>query len=405
MLLTFSHVRLPILVFITSSMGLLAPAEVSSEIDQARMQRDVRIMEDVLRNLFDSHCSHFYHVALAGPQPQVRGMYLADYGLLFIVEDGFGYCANPAGIAVAGRESDELKRMAKIASEKHGRAGGHVPADSTLQQVQETIIEFFDSYADAISQLSDTDRIAVVVTPNQEDSPLGASLARVIHYRHKESIERQMRSMVPDSLANQLPRATANVPSASAFALPGGLVGIPQQFPTLVTTIEKRSVSAYHKGKISADEFRQRIDFSRRDTETPEMKRIKIMSVILKSGLNLQGEMVSGSYVDGLGALFFIESWGYDMANLETSSAAKQTAPYEALKMEILQLVADYGASLRILKPREHMIVEVRFPHVPLHSTSYRRLLLKARKADIDAYDRGKIDIEGFRAKVEFVET
>ena len=56
------------------------------------------------------------------------------------------------------------------------------------------------------------------------------------------------------------------------------------------------------------------------------------------------------------------------------------------------------------VQPDEHVIVELRFSPGFTSRSTPSRLILKARKEDIDAYQRGKIDLDKFRQKSELQE-
>ena len=97
----------------------------------------------------------------------------------------------------------------------------------------------------------------------------------------------------------------------------------------------------------------------------------------------------------------------------------------------LVEAVADYGHSLRFVEPSEHIVVEVdtgdlsgdlgvnfrRFTgftdrwlegNEALAAGERRqratRLILRVKMKAVDAYNRGDIDLEGFRAQVEMME-
>ena len=67
--------------------------------------------------------------------------------------------------------------------------------------------------------------------------------------------------------------------------------------------------------------------------------------------------------------------------------------PRATVKANIVEAVADYGATLHQVQSDEHVIVEYRSPF------SARSALLKVPKSAIDAYARGDLDSTAFRKK------
>ena len=66
------------------------------------------------------------------------------------------------------------------------------------------------------------------------------------------------------------------------------------------------------------------------------------------------------------------------------------------VKANIVEAVADYGATLGQVQSDEYVIVE----YVEYRSSpSARSALLKVPKSAIDAYARGDLDLDGFRKK------
>ena len=108
-----------------------------------------------------------------------------------------------------------------------------------------------------------------------------------------------------------------------------------------------------------------------------------------------------GMYQPKLGALFFsnapmvFEQFGPDFVR----TSRKDQAHLNALKEKVIAAIADYGPTLRQVKPNEHVIVEFRSGGVPLFQDPAQRLLLKVAKSAIDAYSRGDMDLATFRKK------
>jgi hypothetical protein len=78
----------------------------------------------------------------------------------------------------------------------------------------------------------------------------------------------------------------------------------------------------------------------------------------------------------------------------------------DRFKEDLVNVVGDYGYSLRTLKPQEYIVVEVRFPEALWKRgwSDPRGLVLKVRKKDVDAYIREDLDLAAFRQKVDIQE-
>ena len=89
-------------------------------------------------------------------------------------------------------------------------------------------------------------------------------------------------------------------------------------------------------------------------------------------------------YQPDLGALFFIN---------ESVRFLQPPMLRDNVKANIVEAVADYGATLGQVQSDEHVIVEYR------SLFSARSALLKVPKPAIDAYARGDLDLGAFRKK------
>ena len=152
--------------------------------------------------------------------------------------------------------------------------------------------------------------------------------------------------------------------------------------PLITATAKKSAIDAFREGLIDSATFRQRIAFS----EHTDSKKIDIMAGILDQVPGhdhhpFGTQPTLGMYQPGLGALFFINE----------SVSFSNPLSLDNVRANIVEAVADYGATLSQVQPDEHVIVEYR---------PDRTHLLQVPKAAIDAYDRGDLDLDAFREKV-----
>ena len=423
--------------------GLLATASLA-DMDLRRMQRDIRIMEGVLGNL---------HHDAPDPTSFSRGLYLDGYGVLFLTEGSWPRQAHP-GIAVAWDEKGvkflELKSSGPSSHEK------------SLAESHDLLAEFLGTYAGTIGQLDPDNRITVCYQSHASDlggidhiadgfivgtdsvsfdltkqieaiMPMAvgegafdfeklvltlgdsvsffdtdkqvAAITRLRKRLEEAVVEGEAKAVtvvVGDSLLADV--AEANTSShRSIVAQVHGLT--PRHRRTtaaasLITASAKKSaIDAFRKGRIDSATFRQRIAFS----EHTDSKKIDIMAGILDqvSGQDdhplIGTRRTLGMYQPDLGALFLIGDSVFRFRPL----------PLDDVKANIIETVADYGATLSQVQPDEHIIVEYRTGRTTHllpgpESVKYhpdRTYLLQVPKAAIDAYSRGDLDLDAFRKK------
>jgi len=336
-------------------------------------------------------------------------------------------------------------------------------------RTKEVLVEFLSSYAHAIGQLGGKDRITVVLPGGQGGPGVPfPGLPRVIRriVRSEDASGRQADTLSVgdlvgcdvDSLGHASGQNLGNLRRelhmqgsmgpVTARTLGRGLSGTGpspegahvqgialcsggRRQPALVATVSRDDVSAFHRGRISAEELAGRIEFEEGTLESADEKRLDIMVGILEKGLN-HGTMAEarGMYVKGLGALFFVDAGpaafgvqliakrfltqelatqrgGGEHLAPETRSESGAGQPRERLedlKDQLVELVAEYGSSLRMLEADESAVVVIRPSHAPFGGGRGPVLVLRARYEDISAFDRGQLDLEGFRRKVELTQ-
>ena len=412
--------------------GFMATASLA-DINPRRMQRDIRIMEGVLGNLY-----------LDAPHPtssSAWGLYLDGYGVLFLIKGSRPIQAHPS-IGTAwnerGVKSLELK------------SGDPVSDEKSLAENHDLLAEFLGTYAGIIGQLDPDDRITVCYQrPHARDL---AGLTRHITDRitlfgvdsTSFDLTKQMEAIIPmampfkkfaltfgdsvsffdpdeqvaaitrlrkhleevaaegegevkvmvevvgDSLRADVVEAdkpsrgfriaqihsiSGRIPHPSHAAAPA---------PLITATAKKSAIDAFREGRIDSATFRQRIAFSERSVS----KKIDIMAGILDQVLGryhllIGSQRTLGMYQPALGALFLIRD----------SVFHSISPPLDDVKADIVEAVADYGATLGQVQADEHVIVEYRSP------PSARNALLKVPKSAIDAYARGDLDLDAFRKK------
>ena len=380
------------LIGIVTALCLALPAfAVEAEIDRKQMKQDLDIMEGILKSL---HAQNTPTVPGFLREPHVRGLYFENYGVIFLIEE-----RPPPGFEFAGVESFVPPTFATGTQEKGDVAKeGKSKGENKRLAFQERLREFLGTYADAIRQLKDEDRITIL-THHRPGARSLDDVARMI------AGESEYFWAVPDNRTRR---------------------ELSEQVYSEVTA-NKSDIVAYRRERISEADFRKRIVSRDRRPDGSMMRKIGVMATILDKALTQPVHPVPridatlGIYQKGLGALFFVnaKSGPRTFFRMKTRQASKptvyRTRPgkavkgdtqyQERLKDELVEAVGDYGYTLRTLKPEEYIVVEVRFPAVGRRSTSSPRgLVLTVQKKNVDAYSRGDLDLETFRQKADIQE-
>ena len=405
------------IIFLSIILVPMSSFAQSSKINWDRMNRDLEIMQGILDNLLAPS-----KPMLAFSNGGARGLYFDGYGVVFQIDLGGSRLMDVVRLRM-GNEFALAKELAEQAKASvralEGKPisvppvpdEGPVIVDATtgvvltkadltagkrIELLEERTIEFLRDYADAIGQIKPTDRITILANFEHTYGFFA------VHLRGAENVE--------------------NSPSG------------------LNITAKKSDIVDFRKGKIDEKTFRNRVTFHKRLDSKQKNRNIDIMANILNTALNRKhrGEFRMdsknrGIYLDGLGALFFIRGYLLGERDVITyeyylgkylkeeeelqASRVKTTiqskSPEERIKEsikgfkdELVELVGDYGHTLRTLKPTEYVVVNISFKdNWRAHFLETpQQVILKVRKQDLDRYDRGELTLAALRKKVEIQE-
>ncbi len=363
--------------------------QASQKINWERMQRDLDIMEGVLSKLLQG-APHGWR-PIAG---HVSGIYFENYGVVFHVEQD--------GLRIFTLSAEELEHSLMKLKEVTPRppaapgeeetvvvaprAGVVVEADAgkRLERIQSRAAEFLANYGDAIGQLNASDRITVVFD-------FGESQFQVW-------------------------------PGASTLAQ-DKLIAI------LEVSALKGDIIEHRRGKMSFEDFQKRLAINQRSDDQSMNANLDIMASILETALSRrhrEGYYLVGKnrgvYLKGLGALFFLSAetnlgavyapqiqWGEgkEVVQVRVPRAEKKSSKesgelLQNFESSLIELIGDYGHTLRNLAPSEQVVAAVKFNSFwSLGDESVRRLILMVKKQDLDAYNRGNLKLAEFKQKVQ----
>jgi len=386
--------------------GFMTTASLA-DIDPQRMQRDIRIMEGVLANL--------YHDAPDQANFHTRGLHLDGYGMLFLAAEP-RLMEEIRDNSLSRRKWTALNR--DLLAEFLGNYAGTIgqlnkddrvtvcylpkPRENSVSLPPRDPVHFvsFDltNQLEPIAELRDEGRfdtkILMVTYPDsvwsyitifeaREPSPTDEHIATIGEAR--EFLEKRVAEGKIDTSRAMLVRKIGKADSPVKVHV----LGLTSRPAALAATVKKSAINAFREGRIDSITFHQRIAFS--EYGNSNSKKIDIMAGIFDQvvGHNqlplIHTQRTLGMYQPGVGALFFIR----------TPVSLFPRLPSPHIESNILEAVADYGATLSQVQSDEHIIVEYR------HS-DLRLVYLQVPKSAIDAYASSDLDHdarEAFRKK------
>ena len=440
--------------------SLVACASVDAgAVDRKRMNRDLDIMEAVLARLLQENGATHSSVDNAG----VRGIYFDGYGALFLVDRTGLSGEGTHRVRVIARRGHGAVSY-RVVDPDSIEAEGSAPDESILGKYRDSLIEFLGTYADAIGQLEPTDRVTVLINPGNGgthdfsfggDLPDVGALLKGIEIS-RDSIQVRIQATLDSALAGisevtgvrktdrnvkqerqeaeeaqlemaearrEMARARREIErtrreakragrAARAVVLASKSGAQAQPDIVVAATVRRSDIEAFNKGNISEKAFSDRIAFRERKQEDLMSKKVSILAEILDRTveqedrwLPLKETRTTGIYQEGLGVIYFVRPQSRYFRFLRTATADEKNAEgvEEKLVKDITEAMADYGHTLRLLKPDESIICQVDLS-ARSHGGRARRLTLRAHKKAIDNYRKGNLDLDGFRKKVEILE-
>lgn len=458
-------------------LGITILAQTSSlfavSINHSKMRRDLDIAEEALKQILqykDPNIKGKFSLET----DQVRSAYIKDYGVLFIVN------ASSSG-ARSFQIGDKIKVNIKR-SESGNVTGAYIKEayisdqnklrikklkDGPIAHIQASDIpfsedgkksrltEFLQTYASTIGQLKDSDNITVIldtqiksfrvtnIFPKETDYS-GNKTSNLLH-RIGEFIQKSEDSTGvhtqtdtisftnKDTLVFDKPHVRVRIVSPDSVGTPD-----PMHFSiynshqkvnarsVLQASVRKSDLNGYQKGSLSHEKFTAKINFQTVSGDTTVIKKVDIFSGIIDKSLGPNQDSpldinnkALGTYIPSLGAIFSVH---------KTHNA---NGP-ESFKNTMIEILADYGTSLRDVQPNEEVIIHIHneYPHYAFRSVhrvilndtpNYTaqgdiyedldatqvspkkfpaNLILRVKKKHLNDYTAGKIDLKKLREKI-----
>src|SRR5699024_2625252 len=203
-----------------------------AQIDMKKMHRDIDMAENILGKMFETKWEGetnvtriFANYARNFDSQNVQGIYLSDYGVLFMITG-----TKPLVITLG---NDKNKRNNYFVN---GDDNHKTPVNS--ETITSRIIDFISSYGLTINQLGNNAKITVVYQPNRFEG--------LVSINHQRDESRQK-----------------------------------QQLPQITVTAKVSDLKAYKRGRINKSKFKDRLIINK--SKIRSKQDLKIMANILET--------------------------------------------------------------------------------------------------------------------------
>lgn len=381
---------------------LLSPLTLAQNFDANRMNRDIKIMESVLTELFkiearsantvsNSNNSNSVHQvrsisgnfgfnALASRSNQVNGNYIPGYGVIFKIP--YLLSNNIASIEIIKNQGEPSITFYYDSNEE---TSNQVNEETVIKR----ITEFLKDYAPTIGQLKEGEHISIVYGKRTEQLPRVRVFNLSGEANDKEEVE---------------------------------------QIPVITVTAKAEDLIALKNGNLSSDDFEERLSISKQSKEEKERLDLEVMGNILETAFAegdgdsfhlVTANSLSYVSIDGFGVHYNLDmhrghglqAFGFgaitrfgEAGSEEAEESAKKIqearverentikTEYQNLKELMKQYLVDYGRTLNSLSTEQFLIVTA---NITDHSdTVPSQVNFQLKKSVLEQLDRGQISRE-----------
>jgi len=363
---------------------LTTPLVWAQNFDANRMNRDIKIMENILGEMFKTYSDEtstqrVFFSEFSGGSKNVRGTYLPEYGIIFNIQTNSSYTY------IRTSEGESTASSTFYYSSDNSSDG---QAEVNESSIKDRITEFLKDYASTIGQLKPNENVMVIYGSKSNNS-----FPALVVRSSGGKIESKEREAIP-------------VVSGS---------------------ISKKHLDDYRSGKINDSAFESKVKTA--STKDKEYLDLKVMSNIFETALRDQDEEafrlsgnVSYLMLDNFGAIFNLDaSYGTNSrlfgnvsgitvagAYLRSSTGNAPDADkiekeqaeylenvkqaYNKLKMNLKEYLVDYGRTISSVKSDQFILTTVnirgRYNDIP------ERIDVQLKKSVLDQLDKGTISRE-----------
>ena len=383
----------------------------SNDFDAERMNRDLRIMENILAELFQAESilassqgrNVFFPVG--SRSSSIRGTHLPGYGVIFMV---------PSNSPVRNVLIENGNQVNMSYSFVYSTNGEKEVPEVNESSVNKRMTEFLKSYAPTIGQLKDNEQVLIIFGSRKNSHEKRVLLGR-------------LRTLSESAVAiNNNPtvrtqNTTSTDPEKETEVL-----------PIFSASVTKKDLDNYRSGKLNEQSFQEKIRFASSDQK--EELDLKVMSNIFstaletgeKKGFRTSERNTNYLFLNNFGALFNIDvrysssairfstnidreftriQYGFDKEE-ESEEYEKYLDEledaYEALTVTAKEVLIDYGRTLSSVKSDQYILVTLNIKGHSLFPDLVEkrdeeipdRIDFQIRKSTLEDIDRGRLTRE-----------
>ncbi|MEQ8524297.1 hypothetical protein [Gracilimonas sp.] len=361
---------------------LLSPLSLAQNFDTNRMNRDIKIMENILGEMFKTQFttkegtgtiqvrSQGYTIFGSGSSGNVKGTYIPGYGVIFMIP------STSNRYSIVSRKSSDRQIVFQYSSDDND-------SDRSIdkESVTNRISEFLQDYASTIGQLKNDESILVIYGS-----------------------------------------ANSTGSRFAVYNLQGDEEDKSEPLPVISVSAKKSDLEAYRAGRLNTDAFKNRLSVS--TSEDKERLDLKVLGNIFGTALGdgdgnqyhlINSNSLSYMYLDNFGALYSLDLHrGHGLgsnvfelrlnrdSNAEEIAAKAQESEkkvsetlekeYDALVAKTKEFIVDYGRTLSSLNDDQYLLVSLNINDssdiVP------ERVDFQVKKSTFNQLDRGQISRE-----------
>jgi len=429
----------PLMLFILLLVIFSARVLARDEQQKTDRQQDIEIMENVLDKLIINESPIWF-----SSRDGVHGVYLDDFGVLFDLKSiGFrfkfdleelGYNVGKLvgdftrGFSDGVSEEEEKELEARI---NKARAKTRDDATRKLTETKALLHEFYLDYASAVNSLDDDERICVNIRLKNDYELLGnedkpeipdqlrvcVSMAELSDYRRgkidrEEMLERiNFQEIYADDTDRDIEIMSRIIDTALEAEREKGFLGLSNQ--TRGMYLEDFGALFFSPSSImevNIEKKIRRIEREAEDMEAELERHREIEREIEREVREMEAELPepeddeivikkAPQKPDSIRVRINRKPVDVDLYRDFELSASERDSILNSIQNNLLELLGQYGHTLRKVKDDQYILVAVELRNVRANEDDY--LYLKVRKADIIKFSRERIDFDKFRQQAK----
>ncbi|MEN7550214.1 hypothetical protein AAG747_20000 [Rapidithrix thailandica] len=403
------------------------------DYDKEKMARDLKIMEKILDELFAAEAAPLKSLKITGNR--THASYHPGFGVVFYTPNFTNTNWKPA-IAfyeaqlrkeATKQRLDARKRELKARKEKwkEKRKMAKRTLENDSVEVDEDIdIEIETIINDALAEIPEQIEINIphISFNTLDHNNLNIDSLLEVHNEMVHSIMSRFLSQYGD-LASELKEnekiLVVYEDKNNASSYHTSFSDKQAKFLKISAVVDKKSVVHLKRGRLSPQEFEQKITWSALDANTKQNIDLQVFSKVLQEIVkenNSNNEYkvifsntpnISFNQIDGLGVIytldysempFWVNMERHEQIVIRTDPSVREEEAerkmewYHHLNKEIKQTMIEYGRTLQSLKDTDMLIINVSLPQCNCDMPSDLQLSLKY--SVLTRYDQRKIDLD-----------